>query len=568
MTDLVFNGGKIGAFLGSQQFTSRNLTFNNCGTAIVMNWNWVWTLKSININNCNVGLDMANTQNVGSVLMLDSKISNTPVGVKTGFSAESKPTTGGTLVMDNIDFTGCPTAVQSNTGSTLLAGGSLVTSWGEGRVYVGSSGNRGQGNVPALNKVKSLIGPSGSIFERSKPQYENIPASAFVSVKSHGAKGDGITDDTAAIQAAMSAVGDGQILYFDHGAYLVTKTIKVPANTRITGEIWPVIMASGPAFADADRLTPVFQVGKPGEVGAVEISDLIFSTSGPAPGATLLQWNLKSQQGASGIWDVHFRIGGAAGTKLQSNTCVKTPNTPTSPNPECFGAGLLLHISPTASNTYVENAWVWVADHELDLADHNQINIYNGRGVLIESAGPTWLYGTASEHNVLYNYQLSKASDVFMGCIQTETPYYQSNPAATVPFTPQASVSDPTFSSCLANDPSCAKAWGLRIINSSNIAVYGAGLYSFFENYRWVMSRDTGMNTVLNSSEPCSQSCLDGQQCQSDIVSVEGSADGVQIFGLSTKASVNMITVDGTGMVKDADNRNTFCATLASWTKA
>jgi glucan 1,3-beta-glucosidase len=41
MTDLTFNGGKFGAFFGNQQFTTRNLTFNNCQTAVFMNWNWV-----------------------------------------------------------------------------------------------------------------------------------------------------------------------------------------------------------------------------------------------------------------------------------------------------------------------------------------------------------------------------------------------------------------------------------------------------------------------------------------------------------------------------------------------
>jgi hypothetical protein len=36
MTDLTFNGGKYGAFFGNQQFTTRNLIFNNCQTAIFM----------------------------------------------------------------------------------------------------------------------------------------------------------------------------------------------------------------------------------------------------------------------------------------------------------------------------------------------------------------------------------------------------------------------------------------------------------------------------------------------------------------------------------------------------
>jgi hypothetical protein len=37
----------------------------------------------------------------------------------------------------------------------------------------------------------------------------------------------------------------------------------------------------------------------------------------------------------------------------------------------------------------------------------------------------------------------------------------------------------------------------------------------------------------------------------------------VNIFGLSTKASVNMITSGGQGLLKDVDNRSNFCATLA-----
>ena len=82
---------------------------------------------------------------------------------------------------------------------------------------------------------------------------------------------------------------------------------------------------------------------------------------------------------------------------------------------------MLIHVTETAS-AYFENTWFWVSDHELDLSDHSQINIYNGRGVLIESNKPLWMYATASEHNQLYNYQLVNAQNVYMALIQTETP--------------------------------------------------------------------------------------------------------------------------------------------------
>ena len=45
MTDLTFNGGLIGAQVGNQQFTMRNLTFNNCVTAISQIWNWGWVYQ-------------------------------------------------------------------------------------------------------------------------------------------------------------------------------------------------------------------------------------------------------------------------------------------------------------------------------------------------------------------------------------------------------------------------------------------------------------------------------------------------------------------------------------------
>lgn len=564
MSDLVFNGGNYGAFLGSQQFTSRNLTFNNVNTAIFMNWNWLWTFKSLSINNCKLGIDMANggnDQSVGSILIQDSTFSNTPKGVNTSRTESSVPATGGTLIIDNVDFTGCTDAVVGPGGNTILAGGSKVASWAQGHAYTtgtdeatnatcttssppSASSNTIQGSLTAPKKPVSLLNSKGAVFERSKPQYETNPSSSFLSVKSAGAKGDGNTDDTAAIQALFDKVQPNQIVYFDHGAYLITSTVKVPKNIKITGEIWPLIMATGPAFSDPSKPIPVFQVGQPGDIGAVELSDLMFETKGPAPGAILVEWNVRdppSQQGASGSWDVHFRIGGTAGTSLQSDTCAKNPNVTHSADPKCAGAFLLLHVTKEAS-IYVENNWFWIADHELDLADHEQIDIYNGRGVLIESAdGPVWLYGTSSEHSQLYNYQIAHAQNVYMALIQTETPYFQANPDALQPFTPDARFSDPDFARCTS--PGCKKAWGLRVVGSSDVHVFGAGLYSFFDNY--------------------AQTCLATENCQENMVALDCANENVFLWGLSTKAATNMVTINGEGVVEQKDNRNNFCSTLA-----
>jgi len=64
-----------------------------------------------------------------------------------------------------------------------------------------------------------------------------------VSVKDFGAVGDGVTDDTIAIQAALdlklttfSGISAPANVYFPAGTYLVTSTIQVPNNVSIYGE--------------------------------------------------------------------------------------------------------------------------------------------------------------------------------------------------------------------------------------------------------------------------------------------------------------------------------------------
>lgn len=156
------------------------------------------------------------------------------------------------------------------------------------------------------------------------------------------------------------------------------------------------------------------KVGNKGETGSLEIVEMLFSVRGPTAGIILMEWNVKaSSLGNAGMWDSHFRVGGAAGSDLDQPTCPKFGF-----NDQCIAASLMFHVTSQASG-YFENVWAWVADHDNDFDTYdnfdpsaNQVSIYGARGMLIESKGPAWFYGTSSEHSVLYNYQLSNAANV------------------------------------------------------------------------------------------------------------------------------------------------------------
>ncbi|KAL2266052.1 hypothetical protein VTJ83DRAFT_5404 [Remersonia thermophila] len=559
MTDLTFNGGATGASMGNQQYTMRNLKFNGCKTAIYQIWNWGWTYSGLSISNCQIGIDMSagNTSRleVGSVTLLDSTFTNVPVAIKTGWTSSSKPPTANSLVIENIRLVNSRVAVQGSGGTTLLAGTSgttTIAAWAIGHRYASSGGPaelKGQA-FSANPRPSVLVGPDGRYLTRSKPQYESLGAGSFLSARAYNAKGDAAADDTHALQAAIDAsAAQKKVLFLDHGVYKVTRTIRIPAGARIVGESFPVIMSAGSWFNDVNNPRPVVQVGTAsGQAGRVELSDFIVSTQGAQAGAVCIEWNLASpERDPSGMWDVHVRIGGFQGTRQQVAECKKQPGS-AAVKPECVVAFMAMHVTKGAKALYMENVWLWTADHDIDEHANTQITIFTGRGLHIESQnGPLWLWGTGSEHHVLYQYQLSSTRNIFMGQIQTETPYFMPTPNALVPFPPLARLNDPNYAaSCKGVEGNCAASWGLRVVNSRDVLVYGAGLYSFFSNYATTCSTFKA-----------------GQTCQQRILSVEGQASNVSVFNLNTIGTREMITRDGRRVAWFKDNENTFASNVA-----
>ena len=341
----------------------RNLTFNNAVTAISHYWDWSWNYKSITINNCQVGIDISaggsGSIETGSITLIDSTITNTPIGIKTPWTSSSQPASAGSVILENVVLNNVPVAVQNNGGTALAGGSTTIAGWGQGHKYVPNGPTTFSGPITPNSRPGSLLQSGGKYYERSKPSYNNLAASSFRSVRSAGARGDGSTDDTTALQNVINAAaGAGQVVFFDAGTYKVTSTLNIPPGSKLVGESFSVIMSSGGFFNNMGSPQPVVRVGNAGQSGQVEWSDMIVSTQGAQAGAVLIEWNLNTSGTPSGMWDVHTRVGGFAGSNLQNAQC--PTNGPVGGN--CIGAFMLMHITSGASNLYMENNWFWTAD--------------------------------------------------------------------------------------------------------------------------------------------------------------------------------------------------------------
>jgi glucan 1,3-beta-glucosidase len=113
------------------------------------------------------------------------------------------------------------------------------------------------------------------------------------------------------------------------------------------------------------------------------------------------------------------------------------------------------------------------------------------------------------------------------------------------PYPLNSALNDPTYDNCQSGN---CDALGCRILNSQNIAAYGAGFYSFFNNY------DTSCSDRSRSANV---------DCQSEIFSIEGSSSSIWVHGLNTVSAANMIVIDGASVAKRTDNTAFFPDTIA-----
>lgn len=85
----------------------------------------------------------------------------------------------------------------------------------------------------------------------------------------------------------------------------------------------------------------------------------------------------------------------------------------------------------------------------------------------------------------------------------------------------------------------------MRILSSEDIAIYGAGFYSFFNSYS---------TTCSDSPGP--------EDCQSMIFDVDSSTS-IDVYNLNTVGTTNMIILNSASVATYSDNINVYPDTIA-----
>ncbi|GAB1315552.1 Family 55 glycoside hydrolase [Madurella fahalii] len=528
MNDLQFTGGEIGVLFTATQYHLKSLHFKNVRTGVRLASVLQATAQGLTLEGCEVGIDASSGS--GMLNLIDCTASNTTTVV----AAADSDTVAGSLVLENVVVDDSAVATVKTNSAILLQGSTPDnTAWIRANIYPPSNSSSPDNPIPSptfcagqlipVSRPEALTNPLTKAYHtRSPPTYASYPLSKITNIKSvsaHPVHGNGIHDDTASLQAIVTAAAaSGNILYFPHGIYRLTDTFTLPPGSRLVGEAWTQLSAAGAKFADADHPRPMIQVGRRGaeERGVAHMSDFLLTVAEVLPGAVLVEVNMAGEApGDVGFWNVHMRIGGARGTAVQ---CARPEG--------CLAARLMVHLR-RGSGSYWENTWGWTADHQLDVIGPpagGEVEVYPGTGAgwLVGATEGTWILGAGVEHNVLYQVNIHKAENVFIGLQQGEAAYWQgagNKLLAPEPWADSLLPSDPDYDWCGAEDVQCCMGLYQLITESRNINIYSSGFWNF------VAGPDRTM---------CTDDCQDS-------AALYESNSKLYVYGLSTVNNKNLI---------------------------
>jgi len=218
----------------------------------------------------NLGLGSISTQNANAVAITGGNIDGTPIGANTPSSGAFSSVTSSTAISVSSGGTGASTlsahgvligqgtgpvvaVAPGSSGQPLLSGGGTadpnygvlgVSGGGTGATSAGATAANNIGALAIANNLSDLNnkttatsnlnylqGGTGSVARSVPSKLQDV-----VSAKDFGAVGNGVADDTAAIQAALNYVATiGGEVYLPNGTYNISSSLTMDTGVYTRG---------------------------------------------------------------------------------------------------------------------------------------------------------------------------------------------------------------------------------------------------------------------------------------------------------------------------------------------
>ena len=332
-------GGRFGVRVSASQWYLDSIRASGQTEAGVMvDEAWAVVMLDIQVQDAPVGLlTIGQDENV----MLISSHFGPNLTNGTAIVPRAGPKANRQLLLSNVSASSDTKMLVDKLLPLPADGGNSKTWFLSGQVY--GSGQRSKTldpNQPGHLNV-SLPTAATDIPIRHRPTWAaGAGASSSPPVNARtccGARGDGISDDTRSLQAAIDA---HTTVFLPYGTYLLTDTLTLQANTALVGEGMAFLMLQdgAPGFGDVDHPKAMILAPSDAEAETV-LADLALSTEHSKGnknlGAVLLCWGAGPR---SSTFDLHVQLFAPVHTAI--------------------------HITGKGGGV-VSNTWGWGGDHNL-----------------------------------------------------------------------------------------------------------------------------------------------------------------------------------------------------------
>lgn len=251
-----------------------------------------------------------------------------------------------------------------------------------------------------------------------------FPANSdLINVKDFGVKGDGITDDTLALQKAINSTNrDYQVVYFPQGTYLVSDTIQIGRLKTIQGAAKnkTIIRLKDASMAFTQAPKPLLRsMYNNNQTFGVYLRDLTVNTGKGNTKAIGIQYNTHNNGAIDNVVIKSEDLAGTIGLDLSETE---------------FGPGTIANLTVEGFDTGIKTT------REPSNAVFYNINLKHQNIVGLENNQPVSIEGLTSEnkvpaihsssdplaHLILIDAHLNGLSDMPSGiaAIEADSPYY------------------------------------------------------------------------------------------------------------------------------------------------